>query len=42
MNQSYTVKLELSMEGRSFVEREYHALEELGDITGLPHVYWFS
>ena len=30
------------MEGRSFLEREYHALEELGDITGLPCVHWFG
>ena len=30
------------MEGRSFLEREYHALEELGDITGLPRVHWFG
>ena len=41
-NQPYAVKLELSVEGGSSVEREYHTLKELGDITELPHVYWFG
>ena len=41
-NQSYTVKLELSVEGESSVEKEYHILKELVDIAGLPHVHWFD
>ena len=41
-NQLYAVKLELSVEGESSVEKEYHTLKELVDIAGLPCVHWFS
>ena len=41
-NQSYAVKLELSVECESSVEKEYHTLKELVDIAGLPRVHWFS
>ena len=41
-NQSYAVKLELSVEGESSVEKEYHTLKELIDVAGLPRVHWFG
>ena len=41
-NQPYAVKLELTVEGGSSVEREYYTLKELVDIAGLPRVRWFG
>ena len=41
-NQSYAVKLKLSVEGESSVEKEYHTLKELVDVARLPHVHWFG
>lgn len=41
-NQSYAVKLELSVEGESSVESEYHILKELISLTGIPRTHWFG
>ncbi|KAI6022048.1 hypothetical protein EDC04DRAFT_2607023 [Pisolithus marmoratus] len=41
-NKPYTIKLELSMTGKSSVELEYKVLQDLNSRCGIPHTHWFG
>lgn len=41
-HKSYAVKLELSLDGESSVEREYSILKELEQTEGIPRTHWFG